>query len=472
MKTAATKKEAVDDGEILTIHNVIQWLERHEKNCGVNYGFLSNVFLTFTAYKVPQVVREDYVPENEDGLTQEMILVLRLNAEKERLKVVEELKRLEPKMFAYLRTVISDESIDRIREDADWEACLQTRSGSQLVLIIRDTHLVRVEEGGAQLKETRLYNLSVEWADIRQLRNERIAKFKKRFDALRKTCEDAGLEKHTQPALAISFLNKLDKTRYSGLMFELLNGAQRAIEYPQTLSAMYKIAASRTRDPGTIQAGDQSSRDSQLIMLADELMEPNETEDIMVAETSATEPKWTKPNRSKAGAKSGVKSAAKPGAKPASEPGRTETRTCRHCNRKGHIQRDCPDNLERETASSSNLTMTVEELLATPDERDLDDEDPLEFDFVIEREETVLFSDTEVLLDCQAGGWVFKNSALLRTVGPGRSIRINGINKDAAPLTVTQRGDFEGICSVGFHENAVANVLSMAVMIDSGADVR
>jgi hypothetical protein len=314
---------------------------------------------------------------------------------------------------------------------------LQSRSGSQLVVIIRDTHLIKVEEGGAKLKETRLYNLSMEWADIRQLRNERIAKFKKRFDALRKTCDDAGLDKATQPALAISFLNKLDKVRYSGLLFELLNGVHREIEYPQTLAAMYKIAASRTRDPGTFQAGDPSSRDSQLIILADEL------EDVMVTEASTTEPKWTKPNRSKAGAKS----ATRPGSKPSPEQARTETRTCRHYNRKGHIQRDCPDNEERETATSSNLTMTVEELLMSPDKGDFDGDDPTEYDFVIERSETVLFSDTEVLLDCQAGRGVFKNSGLLRSVGPGRPIRINGINKDAAPLTVTERGDFEGIYS-------------------------
>jgi hypothetical protein len=66
------------------------------------------------------------------------------------------------------------------------------------------------------------------------------------------------------------------------------------------------------------------------------------------------------------------------------------------CNRKGHIQRDCPDNEERETATSSNLTMTVEELLTTPDEGDFDGDDPTEYAFVIERGETVLFSDTTV----------------------------------------------------------------------------
>jgi hypothetical protein len=468
MRTAVTKKEAEDD-QILTIYNVIQWMERQEKNCGVSYGFLSNVFLTFVAYKVPQVVAEDYVPEDRTGLSEEMLLVLRVNAEKERLKIVEELKRSEPRMFAYLRTVISDESLDRIREHADWDACLQARSGSLLVVIIRDTHLIKVEEAGAQLKETRMYNLTMEWADIHQLRSERIAKFKKRFDALRKTCEDAGLDKATQPALAISFLNKLDKTRYSGLMFELLNGAQRGIEYPQTLAAMYKIASSRTRDPGSIQTGDQSSRDSQLIMLADELLE-TETEDTMVIEASTTEPKWKKPNRAKTAVKPSAKPEAKSGTPP--ESARIETRTCRHCNRKGHIQRDCPDNEERESATSSNLTMTVQQLLVTPNEDDLDGEDPTEWDFVIERSETVLFSDTEVLLDCQAGRGVFKNSELLCSVGQGRSIRINGINKDAAPLLVTESGDFEGICTVGFHKNAVANVASMAVMIDSGANVR
>jgi hypothetical protein len=66
-----------------------------------------------------------------------MILVLRLNAEKESLNIVEELKRSEPKIFTYLRTAISDESIDQIREHADWDECLEARSGSELVLIMR-----------------------------------------------------------------------------------------------------------------------------------------------------------------------------------------------------------------------------------------------------------------------------------------------------------------------------------------------
>jgi hypothetical protein len=81
-------------------------------------------------------------------------------------------------------------------------------------------------------------------------------------------------------------------------------------------------------------------------MLADELMEP-ETEDAMAAEASTAEPKWTKPNRFKAGAKPGAKAGTRPGSKLSSEPARSATRTCRHCNRKGHIQRDCPDNEER-----------------------------------------------------------------------------------------------------------------------------
>jgi hypothetical protein len=73
---------------------------------------------------VPQVVKA------ETGLTNDMILVLRLNAEKKSLKIVEELKRSEPKIFTYLRTAISDESTDQIREHADWDECLQRGAGA------------------------------------------------------------------------------------------------------------------------------------------------------------------------------------------------------------------------------------------------------------------------------------------------------------------------------------------------------
>jgi hypothetical protein len=81
----------------------------------------------------------------------------------------------------------------------------------------------------------------------------------------------------------------------------------------------------------------------------------------------------------------------------------------------------------------------------------------------------VLFSDTEVLLDNQAGRSVFRNARLLTdTRRLERPICIGGVDESSKGIRVETDGDFEDLGRVGISGHAAANILSKAEMVDAG----
>jgi hypothetical protein len=104
------------------------------------------------------VSEEDFMPESPDEYTLDQIDELRLNCEMIKMRYVLELKNLEPRMFWTLRARISDDSMQIIMAHDDWDECLRDRSGSALVMIARDSHLVNV--GVTELVEDRRYSLT------------------------------------------------------------------------------------------------------------------------------------------------------------------------------------------------------------------------------------------------------------------------------------------------------------------------
>jgi hypothetical protein len=87
--------------------------------------------------------------------------------------------------------------------------------------------------------------------------------------------------------------------------------------------------------------------------------------------------------------------------------------------------------------------------------------------------ERVLFAADEVLIDSQASVNVFKSKHLLRNIRKSqRSIVLNGVQSGASGVSIDLEGDFNELGAVFYTEEASANILSLAHLVDSDGDVR
>ena len=144
-------------------------------------------------------------------------------------------------------------------------------------------------------------------------------------------------------------------------------------------------------------------------------------------------------------------------------PAMTETRTCRGYLEKGHPIKNCPDNPNKETALVA---------LEDPNAADFDEE----YDAALictngEEKATVLFTNTDVLIDNQASRSIFCNGDLLTEITDSSPFHIGGIDATSKSMLVNNRGCFEGYGQVALQPNAAANVISVAEALNRGCSI-
>ena len=147
-------------------------------------------------------------------------------------------------------------------------------------------------------------------------------------------------------------LDKLDPQRYAGMLAHLTNDATLGRALPQTLHAAWSIA-SGWKSASTKIAGGSDMQS--VFMLADDATGPPRN------------PKAGRGAGRGAGERASQRDHKRPSTgvntapKPSSTSTGSETRTCRGCLVKGHLYRDCPDNLDRATAKDSKILIATGE---------------------------------------------------------------------------------------------------------------
>ena len=86
--------------------------------------------------------------------------------------------------------------------------------------------------------------------------------------------------------------------------------------------------------------------------------------------------------------------------------------------------------------------------------------------------EIALFTREDVLLDSQASVNVFSNKNLLHDIGVAKkAITLKGVELGTRGVSIRDEGDFETLGKVYYSDKTTANILSYAVMIDSGNSI-
>jgi hypothetical protein len=200
-------------------------------------------------------------------------------------------------------------------------------------------------------------SLRTRFARLRQKHGVSIGVFKQEYDELKATLIGAGVPAMPDAEDAMEFLSKLDMVRYGEMFSFLTNRAHLGESFPATLHDARQVASKWTVSGPVGGKMDASGELLSVFTLADERAPPLRSgrgggRDATGGVTGA-------------GASSeSRRSAAGGGVKISSSADQVETRTCRGCLKKGHLQRDCTDNRHEKTG-----------VMVAADEDDEEDDD-------------------------------------------------------------------------------------------------
>lgn len=471
--SAATKTE--EKGSVILqfgkLNNFQEWRLRQIDICGKEFGFLANVMKTNVAYVVPAVIVSDYMPavipqvavaEGEvaqaaqAALNAASITLLRVDAEKHRNKEVARLKQNFPKFYSYLWESLSVESKEEVTQHADYIAADLANDPNVLWSIIRRTHLTEIH--GAVIGALEVVNLKNKFNGMRQKPTTTLGEFKRDFDIQLSVLAGAGVAVIPQTELAVLFLTKLDPLRYGSMMTQLSNEATLGRPFPETLIRAWTVASTWK----TTNIKITGSTDMQSVFVCADDVRGDVRDNSRGGRGSGR-------GRGGRGAGRGANpltDATNRGSTRTHPPSAPETRTCRGCFTKGHLLKDCPDNLK-----SAERPTAMVAAIGEDDEADSPDDSV----YMIHRSNNdhtfVMFSDTDVLLDNQAGRSIFKNRALLTDIAEINPFFIGGIDGTSRGLRIEEDGDFEGLERVGYARKAAANILSKTQVLDGGCTV-
>ena len=140
---------------------------------------------------------------------------------------------------------------------------------------------------------------------------------------------------------------------------------------------------------------------------------------------------------------------------------------CFTCGEFGHYARDCKD---RKSKDKAMVALSGKADSSDEDDYDRDGNEDVAY---VTTCEMVLFSRDDVLLDSQASVNVFCNPLLLKNVRKSdRQVILNGVQSKADGVKITLEGDFDDVGKVYYSDESTANILSLAVIVDQGNDIR
>jgi hypothetical protein len=468
MTTIKSKSENKDDS-ILCFgkeNNFSAWKEKQTDICGALYGKQANVLKNYKPHVIRAVIATDYTPaeaetdsdDEQAEFTAAAILQFRIDAEKRRMKAVSSMEDNAPKMYATLWGSMSVDSKQQIRQHSKFFQADLDQDPNILVIMARDTHLTAIHGADDALKVMQKESERVAFTKFMQGPNTSIGEFKNTFDKELIKLAGLGIATPVEEELAMMFLLKLDPSRYADMIAVMSNMAITGIAFPDTLHSAYNAAASWKSVKPKMSTGE--TMHSVFAFSDDVGAKKNEREGDNGGRHgrgrgNSRGGRGGRGSNSRGGGREGKSETSVGGEKPF-----VEFRSCRVCNKKGHLARDCPD-----VPSTPTVLVTTDIPEGEDDERDRYEA------YVLDEKSFVLFSDSEVLLDSQAGKSIFKNKGLLTDINQRKPYTLGGVDNTAVGLRVNEDGSFRDLGRVGYAIGAAANILSQPQLLNQGHSV-
>lgn len=471
-----------------------------------DFGFLAQVVKTDIPYVVPGVVAELYTPPLTDGngnavapLSAAMLAKLRVDCERDRIKIIAGLTAQHPAMFSRIMGMLSPGSKQIVKNRAAFAAADTAQNPNMLWAIISATHKSSVGDDPA-LGELEKETIEMEFAVLRQDHEEDLGSFAERFKIAIKRRQAAGLAVFTDEAEAIKFLTRLH-TKHSQMVIDMTNTKTFPVTFSDAFDAAtnWKVAAKHSA------GGSMMS----VFMSADSVVRQPRQAPPAPSPVPKASPRAPRRGVSdSASVVSDVTTSVAAG----SRKDKKRNSTCDNCGKKGHHYYECERRLtsENQARLERRVTMqsrggTASTLVGIGEEDDADEDEGYEHysvhmiraenfaeqsrasdltarvsdlspvqENILSDPEHVFFGATDVLLDNAAGTDIFANQSLLSNVRDAeRAVRIAGVQAGAPSLKITRVGVFGPFGNaIGVHAGASANILSQARLEDEGGIVQ
>ena len=225
-------------GASLKENRPIEFLQLIGEHCAITYkACIAQAFWTsppaFGAEDEEPVIPE-IIPNTNAG---KAMLADFTNDKKEwkiEKKKIEEHKRF---AFALVYGQLSDSSRCEVQDHEDWDEGFLNRDLLYLIQRIRGTHIAR-QSGNPRQDMERVRTI---WATMRMQPHETSFAFRKRVEDYQLERASVGLEQIPDEELVIGILNRLDMSRYAGLVRDYLDNERRGIsDLPEAASTLWK----------------------------------------------------------------------------------------------------------------------------------------------------------------------------------------------------------------------------------------
>jgi hypothetical protein len=342
-----------------------------------------------------------------------------------------------PHFFSLIHGSLSTESREKVEQAPNWVNINSSKDPLKLWLRVQETHQSGGEAAIKPFAKRRAMQLYV---NVKQSATETITEYKRRFDDLvRAYTSQWGSTPDTEDQACV-FSGGLDTHRYSVFELEMQNSVMAGMRvFPATLQAMYQLA-------------------SEFKILS----QTGKIVDAAIYTVNSTPDKRGKPKLPKPAPvqKPKLDQSSKPAGDP--KPKRSAPNPCKFCGG-DHWNKDCPVKptappAEPPPAAAISPATTANRLVhftrATISAVGI-----VLKTHVVDDSSSV---DT-IRLDNQADVSIFRDAHLLTDIRPApAALEIRGIISGGQPLTSTQVGTFRDLCTVFYHADASANIISMA----------
>jgi hypothetical protein len=159
------------------------------------------------------------------------------------------IKRDIPKLFALMLQYLSDESLEAVQRQKDWDDVENQNNAEKLWKYIEETHKISTISQVALI--TKLSARST-YQHIQQGTYQSIIMYKEQFNNVLKVYADQGNPKITDEDIAMDFLRGLDNARYAGFKTEIMNLlTTEMLTQPANLNVMFQLKVDKkSREKG------------------------------------------------------------------------------------------------------------------------------------------------------------------------------------------------------------------------------
>ena len=145
--------------------------------CIEKYGYLGRLIDTEEYYTLPEIDMAPYAGWQTNDLKK----TLYLDEAKDKARRERAMLQDQPKMYAYILSKMSKESMDELKNHADYETAHVEQSPKVLWILLREIHATNTSTTNSLILKKEAFN---QYTSCKQGQYETIADFKERFGYL------------------------------------------------------------------------------------------------------------------------------------------------------------------------------------------------------------------------------------------------------------------------------------------------